>query len=120
MQLTTKQRILFFLLLCIPARLFLTFLAYKLTDKKLQIFGIFILLIGLCFLYLYFGKKRLDAPEGGGNTWWSKYRIVHSIFYMAAGALAIEGNICCWIPLMLDVIFGLTIFIIQHRDNGDF
>ena len=71
-------------------------------------------------LFLYITNKRLDAPEGGGVTWWSKYRIVHAILYITAGALAI-GNISYhWIPLLIDIIFGLTIFIIRHKQNGDF
>jgi hypothetical protein len=115
-----KERILLFLLLCIPIRLFLAFLGYRLKDVKLRIFGIVMLVIGFSFLYLFLAKKRLDAQEGGGKTWWSKYRIVHSIFYIIAGVLAIKNINYCWIPLVLDVIFGMTIFIIQHYKNGDF
>ena len=72
-----NDRILYFLLGCIGMRTILAILPIYLPYNWLQLFSLPIFLIGAYFLYLYFTDGRLNAPEGGGNTWWANYRLLH-------------------------------------------
>ena len=49
--------------------------------------------------YLYFTNTRLNAPEGGGVTWWAKYRLIHAMLYITAAIYIAQGNdtagACC-------------------------
>jgi len=84
-------------------------------EKYLKLYGIFLLLIGLSFLYLFFKNLRLNAPEAGGKTWWSQYRIIIGLLYISAAVYAFQGKRnLIWIPLVIDIIFGLIIFTIKH------
>jgi hypothetical protein len=97
-----------FILGCIPARLGLAYAASKnLFSPWLQTA---FLVIGLGFLSLYASNSRLNAPEGGGVTWWAPYRIVHGLLYLAAAALlylkkpADAGRV-----VFIDTLLGLLI-----------
>jgi hypothetical protein len=103
-----------FLLGCIPARLLLVFLSTKIPKDKLVYFGILLLTISMSFLYLYFTNNRLSAPEAGGITWWSQLRLIHGLLYLTAAIYAIQGKDLVWIPLLIDVIFGLISFTNHH------
>lgn len=101
---------------CIPARFFLVYLTYK-SNKypKLQNFlGFIYLLISLGFFYLFITNQRLNAPEGGGDTWWSNIRIVHSIFYFIASLMCFANNPNAYLLLLSDLIFGIGAFV-NHR-----
>lgn len=118
-----------FLLVCIPIRLLIAWVPYffKLSNIYILLYGIFLYAIGTSFLILYFGKYRLSAPEGGGNTWWHSFRILHGILYCISGILFILK----WIQptntlekyysllqisqlMTVDVIIGLSIFILHE------
>ena len=97
-----------FILGCIPARLALAYAASKnLFSPWLQTT---FLVIGFGFLSLYATNSRLNAPEGGGVTWWAPYRAVHGILYLAAAAMlflnkpADAGRI-----VLVDTLLGLLI-----------
>jgi len=106
---------LLFLFGCIPARIFLAYIGTRLTPEQLPFFGIVLLGIGLGFLILYFNKFRMNAPESGiGVTWWHNLRLVHGLLYIAAAIYAFEQNSLVYIPLTIDVIFGLILFLIHH------
>ena len=110
--------ILTFLFLCIPARILLAWGSQIVPDKYLVYYGILLLLIGLSFLYLFITNSRLSAPEAGGKTWWSQFRILIGFFYITAAVYAFQGKRnLVWIPLAIDIIFGLIIFGIRHLKN---
>jgi len=97
-----------FILGCTPVRLGLAYAASKnLFSPWLQTM---FLLIGLGFLSLYATNSRLNAPEGGGVTWWAPYRVVHGLLYLAAAAMlylnkpADAGRI-----VFIDTLLGLLI-----------
>ena len=95
---------------CIPIRLLLVYLASILNKNNLRFFGIFLLVIALGFLYLYFANKRLNAAEAtGGVTWWSEYRLLHGLLYLCAAIYAFQGKNTAWIPLLIDVGFGVSL-----------
>lgn len=109
-----NKSILLFLIGCIVIRLLFILAVKKINTKYLIYLGLFFVSVSISFLILYFSKSRLEAPEGGGKTWWNKLRLVHGLLYLAAGIFAIQGKREAWIPLMIDVILGLIMFT-NHR-----
>ena len=97
-----------FILGCIPARLGLAYAASKnLFSPWLQTMFI---VIGLGFLSLYATNSRLNAPEGGGVTWWAPYRVVHGLLYLAAAALLHLGKPAdAGRVVFIDTLLGLLI-----------
>lgn len=109
--LNDNERKMYFLLLCIPIRYIIAYSPTYVSKQHLKYLGVVFLLIGISFMYLYVCKLRMDAPEGGGKTWWAEYRIVHSLLYLVAGAMAIKGDRRAWIPLAVDATTGLLLFV---------
>ena len=104
-----------FLLGCIPARLFLVWVSQKIPVQYLKLFGALLLLMALGFLYLYFTKRRLSAFEAGGKTWWADFRLVFGALYLVAAIYCFQGKQeMVWIPLAIDVFFGLLLFLIKR------
>jgi len=54
------------------------------------------------------------APEGGGVTWWANYRLIHGLLYLCASIYLFQKQRLAWIPLTMDVLLGLIIFISRH------
>ena len=104
---------LLFLFGCIPFRLLLVYISTIIPLDKLKYFGVLLLLISISFIYLYFTNGRLNAPEAGGITWWANLRIIHGLLYLAASIYAFQGKSLIWVPLLIDVIFGLSAFILK-------
>ena len=96
-------------------RILLAWISTKIPVKYLGIFATLLLAMSLGFLYLYFTKGRQLAPEAGGVTWWANYRLLIGLLYLAAAIYAFQGRQdLIWIPLTMDVLFGLVIFAKKH------
>ena len=107
-----------FLLLCIPARIGIALASQYVPDKYLKAYGTLLLLIGLSFIYLFITNKRLDSPEAGGKTWWAQFRIIIGALYIIAAIYTFQGKRnLIWIPLAIDIVFGVIIFAIKHLTN---
>jgi len=108
-----------FLLLCIPARILIALASRYIPDKYLVFYGIFLLLIGLSFIYLFVTNLRMNAPEAGGKTWWAPFRILIGFFYITAAIYSFQRrrNII-WVPLAMDIVFGIIIFSLKHLVKG--
>ena len=107
-----------FLLLCIPVRILLAALSQIIPSEYLKLYGFLLLLIGLSFLYLYFNNLRLGAPEAGGETWWAPFRLLIGFFYIAAATYSFQGKRdLIWIPLSMDIVFGMVIFMLKHYSS---
>lgn len=105
-----------FLLVCIPLRLLLTWFSATIPPKYLPLFGTFYLLMAAGILYLYFAGKRLDAPEAGGVTWWAPYRLLIGMLWFTAAIYAFQKRQdVVWIPLLIDTLFGLMLFLWYHK-----
>lgn len=115
--LTERIRILLFLIGCIGFRVILAVLPLYLSKKMLPYIGLVILIISLSFLYLYFTNGRLEAPEGGGKTWWAKFRLIHGLLYLTAAIYLLQEERLASIPLFIDVILGLTLFIFNKIEK---
>ena len=108
--------VLAFLFLCIPARILIALGSKYVPDKYLKAYATALLLMGLSFIYLYFTNKRLDSPEAGGKTWWANYRIIIGSLYVCAAIYAFQGRRdLIWIPLVMDIVFGIIIFAKRHN-----
>lgn len=112
--LSKQERILFFLIGCIGVRSILALAPLYIPQNMLPILGIITLTIGTSFLFLYFTNGRMNAPEGGGVTWWAKYRLIHGSLYLAASIYLFNRDRTAWIPLVNDVFLGLLIFLFKY------
>ena len=106
-----------FLFLCIPARLFLIYLSRTLPEDKQIYLGILFLIMGLLFLWLYFTNGRMNAPEEGGITWWSRYRLIHGVLYLTAAIYAFKKDNLIYVPLVIDILFGIALFVNKRIIN---
>ena len=114
---TCSQRLVLFG--CIPFRIFLAYISTKIPEDKLPLFAIPLLLVSLGFLTLYFTKNRMNPQESGtGIAWWSNLRLVHGLFYLMAAVYAFQKKDIVWIPLTMDITFGIIVFIVHYFFQG--
>ena len=118
---TIQKRFLLFIFVCILTRLILTFVVKKLKPIYLPIAGYIGLILGISFLTIYYYNLRKTGIEVfGDKIWWNDIRPIHGILYLIFAYLAINKNKNAWIILLLDVIFGLIMFIEHHYTNDNF
>jgi uncharacterized membrane-anchored protein len=118
---TIQKRFLLFIFVCILTRLILTFVVKKLKPIYLPIAGYIGLILGISFLTIYYYNLRKTGIEVfGDKIWWNDIRPIHGILYLIFAYLAINKNKNAWIILLLDVIFGLVMFINHHYTNDNF
>lgn len=116
-----QKRFLLFLFGCIPTRFAIMYLAKIISPQYLPILGYLALIPAFGFYYLYFSGTRKTGPEVfGDKIWWNDLRPIHGLFYALFAYNAIIGNSFAWIYLLVDVLFGLTSFLIFHYINNDF
>jgi len=111
---TEKQRKLLFVLACIPLRFVIALLPLYISSSYLHYYAVLPTCIGLSFLYLYFNNLRLNAREGGGDTWWANFRLLHASLYICAAIYAFQNKRTAYIPLLVDVVIGLILFVHKH------
>lgn len=114
--LSKQQRILYFLLGCIGVRSILAVSPIYIPENMLPILGIITITIGTSFLFLYFTNGRMNAPEGGGVTWWAKYRLIHGLLYVTASIYLFQKQRTAWIPLTIDLLLGLVVFLFKYSE----
>lgn len=116
-----QKRLLLFLFGCIPTRLLFVYVAKNVSLVQLRRLGYLALLPAVGFVYLYFSGARPSGPETfGEKIWWNALRPLHALLYFLFAYQAIQGVPTAWIYLFVDVIVGLTSFLIFHFTNGDF
>lgn len=104
-----------FLLGCIPIRILLAILVKNYPNKLI---ALPLLIIAIGFIYLYITNSRLNAPEATNNiTWWANMRIYHGLLYLMSGILILLNNKYAYIPLAVDVLFGLFLYIQRNINN---
>ena len=115
------KRILLFLFGCIGTRSLFVYISKIISPQYLPILGYLALLPAIGFSYIYLTDSRKTGPEVfGDKIWWNFLRPIHASLYFAFAYLAINKNPNSWVVLLLDVIIGLTTFLIYHWTNGDF
>jgi hypothetical protein len=116
-----QKRFLLFLIGCIGTRALFVYVAKNIDIKYLPFLGYLALLPAIGFIYIYLtGSRKTGGEVFGEKIWWNDLRPIHSLLYFLFAYNAIIGNNKAWIYLLVDVIFGLSSFLIFHFKNGDF
>ena len=107
-----SKRIILFILLCIPSRMYLAFTAYSASVQLLKKMGTVAILPSFGFIYIYLTNSRKTGNETFGKPiWWNKLRPVHSILYLIFSYMAIKGNHSAYKVLLIDIFIGFFSFI---------
>ena len=115
MNISTKRLVLF-LGGCILVRSLLVVAAKNINKKYLPYMGMIAFLPAFGFIYYYLSGTRTTGPEVfGDKIWWNDLRPIHAGLYIMFGLLALKKNANSYIPLLVDVIFGLLSFLIHHK-----
>jgi hypothetical protein len=110
-----QKRFLLFLIGCIGTRFLFVYVAKNAGPKYLPLLGYLALLPAIGFIYIYLtGSRKTGREVFGEKIWWNDLRPIHSLLYFLFAYNAIIGNNKAWIYLLVDVIFGLTSFLIFH------
>jgi len=109
------KRFLLFLIGCIGTRLLLVYIAKNVNMTLLKYMGYLLLLPAFGFFYIFFTNSRKTGPEVfGDKIWWNNLRPIHGLLYLLFSYNAITGNKNAWIYLLVDVLFGLIVFLAHH------
>ena len=109
--LTESQSIYYFLLLCITSRIILCLIPIFVPKNILFYYGFILSIISFIFIYLFITDSRLNAFEAAGKTWWENYRLIHGLLFLCAAIYSINEDTTASLPLCIDVILGLILFI---------
>ena len=115
-----QKRFLLFLIGCIGLRSLFVILAKNASVNYLKYLGYLALLPAVGFLYIFFtGSRQTGEEVFGDKIWWNNLRPIHAVLYLLFSYNAIIGNKNSWIYLLVDVLFGLSSFLLHHYFNGD-
>ena len=117
-----QKRFMLFLFGCIATRFIFVYLAYSgYKNHYLHWLGLLAIIPVIGWLNIFLFKPRDTGAEVfGEQIWWKDIRIVHMSLYILFVALALRNYKYAWIVLLVDVCFGLTAFLIHHREAGSF
>jgi hypothetical protein len=111
-----QKRIFLFLFGCIGLRTLFVYVAKNIDKKYLPQLGYLALIPVIGWLYIYFVGSRNSGPEVfGGKIWWNELRVPHAMLYTLFAIYAIQKKSFSWIPLLIDVLLGLTAFTVYHK-----
>ena len=112
---TIEKRFFAFLIGCIGTRLLLVFIAKYIDISLLPYLGYLSILPAVGFMYIYLTGSRKTGPEvSGEKIWWNNIRPIHSLLYFMFAYSAIMKKSYSWIFLLIDVVFGLVMFSLNH------
>ena len=101
---------------CIPARLFLAYLAYKLPTELLPFLGLIGGAIGAGLLFLYFTGLRTTGVETmGAPIWWRPFRWFHGLMYLIFAYLMFRRDYRGYLVVIADTLVGLLLFLSHHQ-----
>jgi hypothetical protein len=116
-----QKRFLLFLIGCIGTRSLLVYIAKNASLNYLPYLGYLALFPFVGFLYIFLtGSRKTGLEVFGDRIWWNNLRPIHALFYGLFAYNAINRNPNSWIYLLLDVLLGLSAFLIFHYTNNDF
>lgn len=102
-----NQKLILFATICVPIRLIIASLPSKLTKKNVSYFALFLLLIGLGFIFK--ARSASNSTAFGSKPYWSGMN--HGFMYMLASILMRVNPVYASIVLYADVIYGIaTVF----------
>ena len=131
-----KEFVIFsFFIFCVPIRSLLVYMAYinrfvdetrrpevdrgnavkatttSVANKAATIHLMALFTFGVAIYWLFISFSGLLS-----DIWWSPYRFIHAINFLIFSALVYLKYEYAFIILLLDVLFGLTVFILQNYD----
>ncbi len=107
-----------FLFVCIPVRLLLVYLVLDVIPHNiLQYMSIAGFIIFISFMKQFIDYKEGDKGFFKGPVWWNNARPVHALLYLSAAILALVQPKDAWIPLLIDVLFGLCMYTCKFVPN---
>lgn len=120
----TAKRYMLFLGGCVVSRLLLAYMVYKYHNhpfmvKAFPYIGVLALLVSVGFMYQHISGTRTTGPEVfGDKIWWDSIRPVHALMYTTFAMFAMvntkETRKYAFMPLLIDVMFGLVAFVSYH------
>jgi hypothetical protein len=109
------MNLLLFLVGCIGTRSLFVYLAKNSSIQTLKYMGYLALIPTIGFIYIYAtGARQTGIEVSGGKIWWNNLRPIHAVIYGLFAYNAINGNPNAWIYLLVDVLFGLTSFMVHY------
>lgn len=112
------NRIVAFWLGCVPARALYAYLAYRWTPNLTFYLAFPAILMGLSFIILRVANLRQTGFEVNyERIWWNNLRPIHGILYLIFAYLALQKNAFAYIPLVIDLCFGIVAFLFFHGLN---
>ena len=116
-----QKRFLLFLCGCIPMRLLFVYIAKIIPLYYLPYMGAFALLPAFGFIYLYLtGKRTVGLETQGAPIWWTPFRIIHGLLYLAFAIAAMNRVRTAYQILAVDVMLGLGLFLWHHYQEGNY
>ena len=112
---TIKKRFILFLIGCIGLRTLFFLIAKNIDNDMLPYLGFLAILPAIGFMYIYLTDSRKTGQEVfGQKIWWNHLRPIHSLLYFAFAYSSIMKKSYSWIFLLIDVVFGLVMFLLNH------
>ena len=111
MNLTSKEKIALYFLLCVPSRSLLIILLYL--NKFVYAITYIYLFMGIMFLFKAYNYKDNEKGAFGGKVWWNNLRIFHGLTYIIIFIMLYfnyKANFVINI-LILDLLFGIINFV---------
>ena len=103
---------LLFITLCIPTRLLMVYITKHIKPKYLPYLAFIGLTISIGFFYQYIIPQTRTKGTFGQAIWWQPYRPIHTITFLVFAILAFKKKNYAYIPLLIDVLIGITMFTI--------
>tara|TARA_B100000900_G_C20196801_1_gene560160 strand:- start:99 stop:359 length:261 start_codon:yes stop_codon:yes gene_type:complete len=79
-------------------------------------FSFIIGLVGVSMIYMYANNQRMNAYEGGGDTWWAQFRLLHGALFLTAAIYAYKKSRVASLPLFIDACTGLLLHVGEHNN----
>lgn len=116
-----QKRFILFIFGCILVRSMFVYIAKTIKPDYLPYLGYLAMIPVIGWFYIIrTGSRQKGAETFGEPIWWQDLRYVHASLYIIFVVLAILKSNKAWIILLIDVILGLTAFLIHHYRADSF
>lgn len=101
---------------CIPVRLLIVYVAYKIPKQYLPYMGMIALIIAIGFMKAFIQSKQSDRGFFGNKVWWNSLRLVHFIMYFLFFIATTMHYSYAWVLLLMDIAIG-TMATLGHYNT---